>query len=139
MTSALTTAKRALRSTIKKSLSKIPAELVQSQSQTCIQTFLSLPEYHAASRLSVFLSMPGKEVDTSAIVEQSFQNGTHLARHAMLQVGRRNLTAQNRKVRLCPVYPSPAGPFTRVLCPRDARPYGYAFSFLARGLSVTTA
>ncbi|KAF8541317.1 5-formyltetrahydrofolate cyclo-ligase [Trichophaea hybrida] len=72
---ALTTAKRALRSTIKLQLSKLPADSLKSQSQTCLQTLLSLPEYTAASRLSVFLSMPSKEIDTSAIVEHSLENG----------------------------------------------------------------
>jgi len=75
MTPALTAAKRALRSTTKKSLSQLPAPLVQSQSQVCVKTLLSLPEYTAASRISVFLSMPQKEIDTSAIVEQSLNHG----------------------------------------------------------------
>ena len=77
MTPTSTVAKRALRMTIKKSLSQLPAELVLSQSQTCLRTLLTLPEFSAASRLSVFLSMPGKEIDTTPIVEHSFRSGTH--------------------------------------------------------------
>ncbi|KAI5855354.1 hypothetical protein BZA05DRAFT_333733 [Tricharina praecox] len=78
MTPALAAAKRALRSTMKKTLSQLPASLVQSQSQVCVKTFLSLPEYAAASRLSVYLSMPQKEIDTSTIVEHSLSNDKHV-------------------------------------------------------------
>lgn len=73
MTPALATAKRALRSEIKKSLSMLSAESVQLQSQTCLQTLFGLPEYEAAKRLSVFLSMPAKEIDTTAIVTDLLQ------------------------------------------------------------------
>jgi len=43
-----------------------------------VKTLLSLPEYTTASRISVFLSMPQKEIDTSAIVEHSLDNGKHV-------------------------------------------------------------
>lgn len=43
-----------------------------------MQTLLALPEYTAASRLSVFLSMPSREIDTSAVVEHALSSGKQL-------------------------------------------------------------
>lgn len=43
-----------------------------------MQTLLALPEYTAASRLSVFLSMPSREIDTSTVVEHALSSGKQL-------------------------------------------------------------
>ncbi|KAH8146575.1 uncharacterized protein LAJ45_09257 [Morchella importuna] len=69
--SVITTAKRQLRSSVKKTILSLPAENILSQSQICVNTLLSLPEYQSSRRISIFLSMPMKEVDTSCIVEDA--------------------------------------------------------------------
>ncbi|PWW74032.1 nagb/rpia/CoA transferase-like protein [Tuber magnatum] len=76
--SALTLAKRNLRAAVKKALSTISAESLAIQSQICIETLLSLPEYQSSRRVSVFLSMPAKEIDTSRIVEDGLESGKQL-------------------------------------------------------------
>ncbi|RPB03247.1 nagb/rpia/CoA transferase-like protein [Choiromyces venosus 120613-1] len=76
--SPLSLAKRNLRTVVKKTLSAISVESLAAQSQTCIETFLSLPEYQSSRRVSVFLSMPAKEIDTSQIVEDGLKSGKQL-------------------------------------------------------------
>ncbi|KAG0637347.1 hypothetical protein HOY80DRAFT_1051918 [Tuber brumale] len=76
--SALTLAKRNLRTAVKKTLSTISTESLAVQSQICTETLLSLPEFQSSRRVSVFLSMPAKEIDTSRIVENGLENGKQL-------------------------------------------------------------
>ncbi|KAI5806935.1 5-formyltetrahydrofolate cyclo-ligase [Geopyxis carbonaria] len=78
MTPALIAAKRSLRSSIKKTLSSLALESVKSQSEICVRGLLSLPEYSSAKHISVFLSMPNKEIETSAIVENSLSTGKNV-------------------------------------------------------------
>ncbi|CUS09508.1 unnamed protein product [Tuber aestivum] len=76
--SALTLAKRNLRMAVKKTLSTISPESLAIQSQLCVDTLLSLPEYQSSRQVSVFLSMPAKEIDTSRIVEDGLESGKRL-------------------------------------------------------------
>lgn len=69
--SVINSAKRQLRSSVKKTISTIPAENVVSQSEICVKALLSLPEYQSSRRIGIFLSMPMKEIDTSSIVEDA--------------------------------------------------------------------
>ncbi|KAL7271960.1 hypothetical protein RUND412_005251 [Rhizina undulata] len=77
-TPTLGVVKRQLRSLVRKKISSIPADSIAAQSQICVQTLLSLPEYASARRVSVFLSMPEKEINTSSIVEDALQTGKTL-------------------------------------------------------------
>ncbi|KAF8476848.1 putative 5-formyltetrahydrofolate cyclo-ligase [Kalaharituber pfeilii] len=65
-------AKSTLRKLVKERLRNLPAETIASQSTTCVRAITSLPEYQAATRISVYLSMPGGEAQTSGIVEDAF-------------------------------------------------------------------
>lgn len=90
---AISALKQQLRSTVKQNLSTLPAHEIASQCQhpyflvtttsilhiskakTCTDLLFSLPEYQSFRRISVFLSMPGKEIDTSQVVEDALAHG----------------------------------------------------------------
>ncbi|KAK2858365.1 hypothetical protein FQN49_004810 [Arthroderma sp. PD_2] len=71
----LSTAKKELRSKIKKILAGVSAESVISQSSLATERLLSMPEYQSARRVSVYLSMPAAEMMTSEIVRDAFSRG----------------------------------------------------------------
>ncbi|PGG98025.1 5-formyltetrahydrofolate cyclo-ligase [Polytolypa hystricis UAMH7299] len=71
----LQSAKRELRRRIKKILAEVSQDSVVAQSSIATKTLLSLPEYHAAKRLSIYLSMPSGEISTTAIVRDAFSKG----------------------------------------------------------------
>ncbi|KAI1980093.1 hypothetical protein LOZ53_004747 [Ophidiomyces ophidiicola] len=68
-------AKRELRSKINTVLSGLSAEAINRQSSTITKGLLSLPEYQAAKRLSIYLAMPSGEVQTAEIVRDAFKRG----------------------------------------------------------------
>ncbi|KAI9704797.1 MAG: hypothetical protein M1836_006577 [Candelina mexicana] len=68
---ALKAAKRELRQLIRKTLADISADLVASQTSNAVKALLSSPEYKAAKRLSIYLSMPKGEISTNAIVRDA--------------------------------------------------------------------
>ncbi|KAI9720187.1 MAG: hypothetical protein M1812_003005 [Candelaria pacifica] len=68
---ALQTAKRELRQLIRKTLADVPADAVTSQTSNVAKALLSTPEYEAARRLSIYLSMPRGEISTNAIVRDA--------------------------------------------------------------------
>ncbi|KAI9877806.1 MAG: hypothetical protein M1830_002740 [Pleopsidium flavum] len=72
---ALRAAKKELRKAIRQRLSTVTAESITSQSNTAVQSLLSMPEYQSARRISVYLSMPSGEIATSAIVHDALQQG----------------------------------------------------------------
>lgn len=74
----LAAAKQQLRSAIKASLASVAPESVAAQSRRCTQQLLALDEFRRARRVSVFLSMPRKEIDTNAIVEHALSSGKTL-------------------------------------------------------------
>ncbi|KAK4990545.1 hypothetical protein LTR50_002401 [Elasticomyces elasticus] len=68
---AVKTAKKELRRHIKKVLSDVTSTAAREQSQRVVKTLLSLPEYKAAKRISVYMSMPKGEVSTIDIVKDA--------------------------------------------------------------------
>ncbi|TGZ80567.1 nagb/rpia/CoA transferase-like protein, partial [Ascodesmis nigricans] len=71
----LSTSKRALRSALKKTIKTIPPTSIASQSQTVYQTLLTLPEYTTSQSLSIFLSMPSTEIQTTPLVRHALESG----------------------------------------------------------------
>ncbi|PGG99179.1 5-formyltetrahydrofolate cyclo-ligase [Helicocarpus griseus UAMH5409] len=71
----LQTAKKELRSKLRKILSELSKESISVQSSIATRNLLSLPEYEAAKRLSVYLSMPSGEISTAAVVHDAFSKG----------------------------------------------------------------
>ncbi|KAI5779439.1 5-formyltetrahydrofolate cyclo-ligase [Peziza echinospora] len=67
--------KRALRALVKSTLRTISDESLASQSLKCMQTILTLPEYLSSTRISVYLSMPHREIQTHHLLEHAFANG----------------------------------------------------------------
>lgn len=63
------------RKTIKSRLSQLTDEDIAAQSQRAQESILSLPQYKNAQRLSVYLSMPKREAQTSRIVHDALSNG----------------------------------------------------------------
>lgn len=91
--STLKAAKRKLRQNIKRLLAEVPPEIVRLQcglncmfsrrgytdsfhlASAAVKTLLSLPQYHSAQTLSVYLSMPTGEISTAAIVHDAMNRG----------------------------------------------------------------
>ncbi|EEQ91260.1 hypothetical protein RJZ56_004410 [Blastomyces dermatitidis] len=72
---SLQTAKKELRRKLRRILSEVSKESVAVQSSIVTRNLLALPEYHAATKLSVYLSMPSGEISTAAIVRDAFSRG----------------------------------------------------------------
>lgn len=68
-------AKKELRRHIKQVLSALPQDAIAHQTSHAVRTLLSLPEYQAASRISVYLSMPVGEISTAGIVHDALAKG----------------------------------------------------------------
>ncbi|OJD18797.1 5-formyltetrahydrofolate cyclo-ligase [Emergomyces pasteurianus Ep9510] len=71
----LQTAKKELRRKLRKVLSEVSKESVIAQSSIAMRNLLALPEYLAAKKLSIYLSMPSGEISTAAIVRDAFSRG----------------------------------------------------------------
>ncbi|MCJ1400890.1 hypothetical protein MMC11_004101 [Xylographa trunciseda] len=72
---SLRASKAKLRKMIMGSLKQLNQEQIQRQSYSIQQRLLSLPEYQAANKISVYLSMPSGEVSTRCIVEDALRKG----------------------------------------------------------------
>ncbi|KAI4119163.1 MAG: hypothetical protein LQ345_000873 [Seirophora villosa] len=68
-------AKKDLRRLIRQKLSQVSEQSVQTQSLLAQGTLLSLPEYHAARRIGIYLSMPKGELATGPIVTEALRQG----------------------------------------------------------------
>ncbi|KAK6517184.1 hypothetical protein TWF506_007059 [Arthrobotrys conoides] len=68
-------AKRELRAAVAKRLDALDAESVREQSRVALALLTSLPEYRQARRISIYLSMPSGEVDTTAMVQNALEQG----------------------------------------------------------------
>ncbi|KAE9967034.1 hypothetical protein BLS_004173 [Venturia inaequalis] len=68
-------AKRELRKHLKKILATIPNESVTEQTNTILSTLLTIPEYTSSKTISIYLSMPTAEVQTSFLVKDALENG----------------------------------------------------------------
>ncbi|PWY90695.1 5-formyltetrahydrofolate cyclo-ligase [Aspergillus heteromorphus CBS 117.55] len=75
MMASLQVAKRDLRRRMRDALQQIPADSIAHQSQTATARLLSRPEYQAAKRIGVYLSMPAGELSTTAIVQDALASG----------------------------------------------------------------
>ncbi|KAK2630450.1 hypothetical protein QTJ16_001270 [Diplocarpon rosae] len=75
MTSSLKTAKKELRSVMKKKLSGISPESIEAQSTIIFNSVTSYKPYRRAKRIGVYLSMPTGEVQTDAIVRHALKSG----------------------------------------------------------------
>ncbi|KAL8642440.1 MAG: hypothetical protein Q9228_000868 [Teloschistes exilis] len=71
----LRAAKKELRRVMKQNLSQLSDQSIQKQSLAAQEALLALPEYQAAQRISIFLSMPRGEVRTTAIVVDALRQG----------------------------------------------------------------
>ncbi|QDS69666.1 hypothetical protein FKW77_009513 [Venturia effusa] len=68
-------AKREVRKHLKKVLASIPNESVTQQTHTILGALLTLPEYNSAKNISIYLSMPTAEVQTSILVRDALKRG----------------------------------------------------------------
>ncbi|KAL2061805.1 hypothetical protein VTL71DRAFT_7183 [Oculimacula yallundae] len=75
LSSALKATKNELRKLMKKKLSNIQPESIESQSAAIFKTVTSSTSYREAKRIGVYLSMPTGEVKTDAIVRHALQSG----------------------------------------------------------------
>ncbi|OCK83052.1 5-formyltetrahydrofolate cyclo-ligase-like protein [Lepidopterella palustris CBS 459.81] len=75
MAAALKTLKKELRQRIKLVLSELSSETVANQTSHAVKTLLLSPEYQAAKRISVYLSMPAGEISTTGIVHDALSQG----------------------------------------------------------------
>ncbi|KAF4592496.1 5-formyltetrahydrofolate cyclo-ligase [Ophiocordyceps camponoti-floridani] len=75
MTASLVAAKQQLRTVIKRRLSVVTQESLACQSRNILDALLTFPPYRDAARISLFLSMPGAEVQTDAIVRHALACG----------------------------------------------------------------
>ncbi|KAF2489344.1 5-formyltetrahydrofolate cyclo-ligase-like protein [Lophium mytilinum] len=72
---ALKNLKKELRQRIKLVLAGLSQESITSQTSNAVETLLSMPEYKAAKRISIYLSMPSGEISTSGIVHDALKEG----------------------------------------------------------------
>ncbi|KAG9191662.1 5-formyltetrahydrofolate cyclo-ligase [Alternaria panax] len=75
MAASLAAVKRELRNKIRSILRALPEAAAAAQTSNATDTLLSMPEYKAARRISVYLSMPGGEISTSDIVRNALHGG----------------------------------------------------------------
>ncbi|KAF2788913.1 5-formyltetrahydrofolate cyclo-ligase-like protein [Melanomma pulvis-pyrius CBS 109.77] len=75
MAASITAVKKDLRKRIRTILSDFPEAAIALQTSNATRTLLSMPEYKAAKRISVYLSMPSGEISTSSIVRDALQQG----------------------------------------------------------------
>ncbi|KAK7542971.1 5-formyltetrahydrofolate cyclo-ligase-like protein [Phyllosticta citricarpa] len=72
---SLPAAKRELRRHVRQLLSALSISSATSQTLNAARALFSLPEYQAARRVSIYLSMPAGEISTAGIVHDALSNG----------------------------------------------------------------
>ncbi|EUC43128.1 hypothetical protein COCMIDRAFT_101678 [Bipolaris oryzae ATCC 44560] len=75
MAGSLAAVKKELRKKIRTILSQLSNAAAASQTANATATLLAMPEYQAARRISVYLSMPGGEISTTDIVRNALGDG----------------------------------------------------------------
>ncbi|KAF2824473.1 5-formyltetrahydrofolate cyclo-ligase [Ophiobolus disseminans] len=75
MAASLAAVKKEVRKKIRDILKELPEAAAASQTSNATKTLLAMPEYKAARRISVYLSMPGGEISTSSIVCDALDQG----------------------------------------------------------------
>lgn len=73
--SSIAATKKAWRQAIKERLTSLSPQEIETQSAEAQTAVLDLAQYRAADSLSVYLSMPSSEAQTSMIIEDAFQRG----------------------------------------------------------------
>ncbi len=63
-----------LRKRIKTKLKTLTEDEIKTQSEKAQSLIISLPQYQSAQRLSIYLSMPSSEIQTSSLVSHALQN-----------------------------------------------------------------
>ncbi|KAH8804963.1 hypothetical protein F5884DRAFT_797952 [Xylogone sp. PMI_703] len=71
----LKTAKKELRSLMKKRLDSVPHDSIQKQSKMLFDSLARFKPYVQAKRIGVYLSMPTGEIQTDSIVRDALRNG----------------------------------------------------------------
>ncbi|KAL8952276.1 MAG: hypothetical protein Q9222_001807 [Ikaeria aurantiellina] len=71
----LRAAKKELRRVTRQGLSHIPDSSIHRQSCAAQETLLALPEYQAAKRISIYVSMPKGELSTRSLVLDALKRG----------------------------------------------------------------
>ncbi|CAD6453812.1 8401546f-16e1-40e6-ae58-3dc42244ec33 [Sclerotinia trifoliorum] len=72
---ALKSSKKELRSSIKKLLSTVTDDSVQTQSTAVFHRLINFKPYQRAKRIAVYLAMPTGELQTDAIVRHALESG----------------------------------------------------------------
>jgi len=72
---ALKAAKKQLRSLMKKKLSNISSESINTQSNAVFKNITGFKPYLEAKRIGIYLSMPTGEIQTDAIVRHALESG----------------------------------------------------------------
>jgi len=75
MTTEVQNAKKALRNDIKAKLASLSESEISKQSETAETLILNLPQYQNAKSLSIYLSMPASEAQTSLLVHEALDKG----------------------------------------------------------------
>ncbi|KAH9876826.1 hypothetical protein IAQ61_002187 [Plenodomus lingam] len=75
MAASLAQAKKELRKKSRHIVNKVSHDAAASQTRKATETLLALPEYQAARRISVYLSMPAGEINTSSVVRDALARG----------------------------------------------------------------
>ncbi|KAF1843351.1 nagb/rpia/CoA transferase-like protein [Cucurbitaria berberidis CBS 394.84] len=75
MAASLAAVKKEMRKGIRDKLKELSVATITFQSSDVMLTFFSMPEYKAARRISVYLSMPVGEINTSNIVRDALSQG----------------------------------------------------------------
>ncbi|KAF2271468.1 5-formyltetrahydrofolate cyclo-ligase-like protein [Westerdykella ornata] len=65
--------KKELRTRMRRILADVPESAIETQTTNAVKTLLGTPEYQAAKRISVYLSMPTGEISTSGIVQDALR------------------------------------------------------------------
>ncbi|KAI7859055.1 5-formyltetrahydrofolate cyclo-ligase [Circinella umbellata] len=68
MTSALVTLKRALRKELKATLGSVTKATIASESEQVLQKLFNLEAYRSSRNVSVYISLPSGEIDTSVLI-----------------------------------------------------------------------
>ncbi|CAI4210610.1 unnamed protein product [Parascedosporium putredinis] len=75
MAAPLVAAKQRIRVMMKQKLATLSSDSIATQSRVLFESLQSFQPYKEAKRISVYLSMPGGEIQTDAIVRHALQNG----------------------------------------------------------------
>ncbi|KAI9146550.1 5-formyltetrahydrofolate cyclo-ligase [Paraphysoderma sedebokerense] len=76
--STIRAAKIALRKSVKARLKDLQPEVISEESGNVLKCLLSMKEYQTAKNISIYLSMPKGEIQTTDIIRDLFQRGKNV-------------------------------------------------------------